>query len=163
MATDSVPGAGNFGSPSSLATWRPSRDLCTVLRRPLVCCLYRRALLFFLAKNLAMSTTWPQESLLSSSAVWSRYRMYRLSWCLPKYDPCLKMTLLPHSCNAIAQRFEGKPYSDARLRGNPRLHGRFLGDLYAKGLITMGKTETRVAPVVICKKKGGRQPLIFEI
>ena len=56
-----------------------------------------------------MMTTRPQENLLSSSAVWSRCRVYKLGWsrcdlwCLLQYAPCLNMTLFLRSCNATAQ------------------------------------------------------------
>ena len=60
--------------------------------------------------------------------------------------------LLQRDC---AERSEGRLAFVARLRGNPRLYGRFLGDLFAKGLITM------VAPFLV-PKKDGCQRLIFD-
>ena len=60
---------------------------------------------------------------------------------------CLKRVPLLHSCNVTAQSvFDGRLASDARLRGNSRLYGLFLGDLCAKGLLP----------------KNGRQRLIFD-
>ena len=60
-----------------------------------------------------------------------------------------------------AERFEGRLAFDARLVGNPRLSGRFLGDLFAKCLITMGTAKARVAPLFV-PKRDGCQRLIFE-
>ena len=66
--------------------------------------------------------------------------------------------LLQRDCT---ERFEGRLAFDARLRGNPRLYGRFLGDFFAKGLITVGTAMGRVAPFVV-PKKDGRQQLMFD-
>ena len=72
------------------------------------------------------------------------------------------MTLLLRSSQRdCTERFEGRLAFDARLRGNPRLYGRFLGDLFAKDLITVGTARARVAPFVV-PKKDGRQRLIFD-
>ena len=60
-----------------------------------------------------------------------------------------------------AERCDGRLAFDARLRGNPRLCGRFLGDLFAKNLITMGRAKARVAPFVV-PKKDVCQRLIFD-
>ena len=57
--------------------------------------------------------------------------------------------LLQRDC---AERFEGRLAFDAPLRGNPRLYGRFLGNLFAKGLITMGTARPRVAPLLFPRK-----------
>ena len=57
--------------------------------------------------------------------------------------------LLSRSFNATAQkRFDGRQTFDAR----PRMYGRFLGDLYAKGLITVGTAKARVVPLEVPKK-----------
>ena len=58
--------------------------------------------------------------------------------------------LLQRDCT---ERFDGRLAFDARLRGNPRLYGRFLGDLYAKGLTTVGTARAQVAPFVVQKKR----------
>ena len=87
----------------------------------------------FWAKILVMSTTLPQESLLSASAAWLRCRAYTAGsvGCLLEYAPCLKMTLLPRLQSDCTDRFGGRLAFDAQLRGNLRLYGGFLGDLYA--------------------------------
>ena len=59
--------------------------------------------------------------------------------------------LLQRDC---AERFEGRLACNARHRGNPRLYGRFLGDLNAKGLIAMGTARARVCPFVVLRKDG---------
>ena len=66
--------------------------------------------------------------------------------------------LLQRDC---AERFEGRLAFDGRLHGNPRLYGRFLGDLYAKDLITMGTARGRVAPFGV-PKNDGRQRLFLD-
>ena len=58
-----------------------------------------------------------------------------------------------------AERFQGRLAFDTRLRGNPRLYGRFLGDLFAKGLITMSTARACVAPFVVAKER--RSPTLY--
>ena len=57
--------------------------------------------------------------------------------------------LLQRDCT---ERFDGKLAFDTRHSGNPRLYGRFLGDLFAKGLIAMGTAKARVAPLLFQRK-----------
>ena len=125
-------------------------------------------MLTFWASTLVMSTTWPKENLLSSSVAWFRCRA-RTRWMVPLSSvvpPGVRSLLEDDATSPLlqggcAERSEGRLAFDARLRGNPRLYGRFFGDLFAKGLITMGTAKARVAPFLV-PKKDGQQRFLFD-
>ena len=68
-------------------------------------------------------------------------------------------TLLQRDC---AERFEGKLAFDARLCGNPRLYGRFLGDFLCQGFDHGWHTQTSRCSFCCSKNKDGCQRLIFD-
>ena len=96
------------------------------------------------------------KTLLSSSAAWSRCRWIGpLSSVVP---PDVRSLLEDDAAFLLVQRdcterFESRLAFDARLLGSRRLYGRFFGDLYVKGLITVGTTRARVASFVDPEKR----------
>ena len=53
---------------------------------------------------------------------------------------------------ASPSAFDGRLAFDPRLARSPKQYGRFLGDLFAKGLLEEGASDTQVTPSFVTRK-----------